>query len=253
MTDQTTMSAAFERANLLPVQSRLEKCAREAASFGEFFKKLSDDPEVALALFDIDEIEVRARQKWSEVHPDRQGNSQKDHSDTTVGNGGPGGGQTRSHDHCAVTPAWTPSDIQSSGGEAGQSPDSDDGHDVVTRRVPGHSKRSGPAYAERRAERMTTVLDTFAIIDRNGERLPVGQIYIHSYARLIKMTAKRSWRASREHALLQLLKEAADRKGVIPNDAKTEDIFEVKEFEALLDTATRIATPQLPEGERDAA
>lgn len=115
----------------------------------------------------------------------------------------------------------------------------------VSPAAPSLTQIAGAKYAA--AIVAKSVLDSFAIIDRNGERLPVGDIYVSSYGRLITMTAKRSWRAHREHHLIVLLKNEAERRAAfIPADAKTRDIFDAKTVEHLLTMATTLANPELP-------
>ena len=155
--------------------------------------------------------------------------------------------RTDGHDSATHPSAHAPS----SDAVAGQTISTTDGQVAVTRHRPGHARPRDPAALRSVAKTVaTTLLDTFAIIDRNGERMPVGDIYVSSYNRLIHMTGKRSWRASREHALLNLLKAEVDRKAAyLPPETKTRDIFAADDIERLLTTATSLATPKLSEAD----
>lgn len=89
-----------------------------------------------------------------------------------------------------------------------------------------------------------TVLDTFTITMRQGSKVPIGDIPVASYGRLLAAAGKRAWVSSREYNLLFLLKEAAGKQAHIPQGALTRDVFGPDAVKEQIDTATALALPK---------
>lgn len=217
-----SMEEAFAKAGKMSPQKRLEKFAEIAikadsfeAARGAFLEALMNDAGAMKALMG-DALTKRAGDYLHEAWNKR--NSRK-------------AGQL-------VVETQIEAAAPSANGGGGQLQ-----HETQTRVA---SAAISPGRREAAKGRMKSIFDTFAIIDRNGERLPIGDIQISSYERLIAMTNKRSWRANREHALLRLLKVETDRRAVhYPEGATTRDIFEAKEIEAFIETATKFVLPPI--------
>lgn len=164
---------------------------------------------------------------------------------------------SRSSRDRSAEPAWTPEDIQVTTGSA-PSQHSSESQRAPDRRVPrpsapGVSEERKAAAAKVAMDITKSVFERFRITDRNGARIPIGEVYIHSLPRLIKMTIRRAWATDRERVFLQLMQSAAEMKGSIPNDAKTNDIFTEFEVEHMLKQAVTMATPNLGDDEKKEA
>jgi hypothetical protein len=89
-----------------------------------------------------------------------------------------------------------------------------------------------------------SVLDSFKITMRQGSKVAIGDIPIASYPLLLRGAEKRAWVSSREHLLIKLLKDEADKQAHIPEGALTRDIFKVADVAAKIDAATTLALPR---------
>jgi hypothetical protein len=245
------MRDALEKAGILLPDQRLRKIAVAAVKAGDrSLKRLERDPEAALCLVPVGRLSEWWDAYLNDVEREVFGlvrRASQSSFDSQQGHDRPsdqiqGRASQASHDSHEVRDR--PATEAEPNGASHMKPAS---HTSLDRPV-----RSAPATKIGRAAALAvarTVLDNFAIIDRNGERLPIGDIYVSTYPRLIRMTAKRAWRNSREHALLQLLKAESERIAVyIPSDAKTRDIFDPATVERLLNTATDLALPKLEAG-----
>lgn len=225
MTD-TMMTEAFAKAGKLSPRRRLERFAEIAmatesfeAARGLFLEALMSDAGAMRELMG-DALTKRAGDYLHEMW-----NKQNSRP------GGPRAGVTQSQNASS----------DSNGGGDGQPHLEAQTHAVI----PAANSPTRRAAAK---ARMTSIMDTFAILDRNGERLPIGDIRLTSYDRLIRMTAKRSWSAHREHALLRLLKAETERRAVhYPEGTLTREIFDEAAMAALVETATQLALPKLEE------
>jgi hypothetical protein len=243
---------ALQDAGILTPAMRLRKIARAALGAGEDVQNAivqSGDVEAALTLANPRDVAYALKKLIEELERDRD-----QPGDTGNSHGGPipvrstemrtveGQGYATGNGHGQVTP----DSAQQNQDVAGQTSPTD-GQIRHTRHSPGHAKqRSQEALDAVSAVVARSVLDTFAIIDRNGERLPIGDIRIASYDRIIRMTSRRSWSATREHHVMVLLKAEAERRAAyIPDEATTRDIFDAESVERLLTMATTMATPTI--------
>lgn len=87
-----------------------------------------------------------------------------------------------------------------------------------------------------------TLLDTFRVTDRQGSRIPIGDIYLASVDTWAERMGRNAWINARERELMLMISAAAATKVAYrPSDARVRDVFTETELMEFIERAGGIA------------